>query len=171
MKKPNAPVVCEQRNTRLLRYPAPRTDAGQALVELALVLPFLILLLIGALEFGVISYAAIEVSNAAEAGALYGSQNRANAANTAGMIQAAKNDASNLVTVTATPTTSCACQSAAGTYTTLSCAATTSCVTPSQVVEWVTVNTSSTIDPTFHYPGLPTSLTLHGQATMRVAQQ
>lgn len=171
---PNSRIVCERRNPRLVRRTTGPGESGQALLELALVLPFLILLLIGALEFGIISYAAIEVSNAAEAGALYGSQNRANAANTAGMILTAQNDASNLVTVTANATTSCSCQSTTGTYTPATpgtCSPPPSCASPSQVVEWVTVTTSSTIDPAFHYPtaGIPTTITLHGQATMRVA--
>jgi Flp pilus assembly protein TadG len=172
MKKPNAPISCEQRNTRLLRRSTERTDAGQAIVEMALVIPFLVLLLIGALEFGTVAFSAIEVSNAAEAGALFGSQNRANAANTAGITLAAQNDASSVPGLTATPTTSCACQSAAGTLTALSCAATTTCTTPSQVVEWVTVITGATVNPPVYYPGIvPRNITLKGQATMRVAQQ
>ncbi len=171
MKKPNASIVCKQRNSRLLHYVTARTDAGQALVEAALVLPFLFLLILASLETGTIAYNAIEVANAAEAGALFGSQNRANAANTSGIQTAATNDASNVLSITATATTSCACQSAAGTLTALSCAATTSCTSPSQVVEWVNVVTAATINPLFQFPGVPTTLTLHGNATMRVAQQ
>lgn len=40
-------------------------EAGQALVELALAVPLLFMLLIGAVEFARVVYAAIEVSNAA----------------------------------------------------------------------------------------------------------
>jgi len=170
--KPNTPIVCEQRNTRLLRYLTARGEAGQALVEAALVLPFFFLLILASLETGTIAYNAIEVANAAEAGALFASQSRANAANTTGIQQAATNDASNVLSiVAATPTVTCSCQSAAGTLTALSCAATTSCTTPSQVVEWVNVTTTATINPLFQFPGVPTTLTLHGNATMRVAQQ
>ncbi len=171
MKMPNAFLVCEQRNSRLLRDLTARTDAGQALVEAALMLPVLLLLILGALETGSIAYNAIEVANAAEAGALYGAQSRANAANTTGITQAATNDASNVLSVTATATTSCACQSAAGTLTTLACTGTTSCVSPSQVVEWVNVVTAARITPMFQLPGLPATLTLNGNATMRVSQQ
>jgi Flp pilus assembly protein TadG len=169
MKKLNAFMVCEQRNTRLLRDLSARTDAGQALVEAALVLPVLLLMILGALETGSIAYNAIEVANAAEAGALYAAQSRANAANTAGITQAATNDASNVLSVTATATTTCACQSAAGTLTTLACTGTT-CLSPSQVVEWVNVVTAAKVTPMFQLPGLPTTLTLNGNATMRVAQ-
>lgn len=172
MKKPNAPIVREQRNTGLLRRSTAAADAGQALVEAALMLPVFFLLILASLETGTIAYNAIEVANAAEAGALFASQSRANAANTTGIQQAATNDASNVSSiVAATPTVTCACQSSAGTLTALSCAATTSCTTPSQVVEWVNVTTSATINPLFQFPGVPTTLTLHGNATMRVAQQ
>ena len=60
-------------------FMAASNASGQALVEAALVLPLLLLLILGALETGSIAYNAIEVENAAEAGALYGSLNRANA--------------------------------------------------------------------------------------------
>src|ERR1700691_251735 len=170
MKRPNTFLVCEQRNSRLLRDLTARTDTGQALVEAALVLPVLLLMILGALETGSIAYNAIEVANAAEAGALYAAQSRANAANTAGITQAATNDASNVLSVTATATTTCACQSAAGTLTTLACTGTTTCVSPSQVVEWVNVVTAAKITPMFQLPGLPATLTLNGNATMRVSQ-
>lgn len=164
-------IFCEARKRWSMRHKTALADRGQALVELALLVPFLVLLLIGALQAGIIAYAAIEVGNAAEAGALYGAQNRANASNTTGITQAAQNDASGLVTVGVTPSISCACQTASGTLTNITCSATTSCTSPSQVVEWVNVLTNSTINPTFHYPGLPTTYTVHGQATLRVAQQ
>jgi Flp pilus assembly protein TadG len=128
------------------------------------VLPVLLLLILSALETGSIAYNAIEVANAAEAGALYGSQSRANAANTTGIAQAATNDASNVLSVTATATTSCACQSAAGTITAGpgSCTGTivTSCANPSSVVEWVNVVTAAKVTPMFQLPGLPATLTL-----------
>jgi len=174
MKKPNASIVWEQRNTRLARRLTARSDAGQALVEAALVLPFFFLLILASLETGTIAYNAIEVANAAEAGALFASQSRANAANTTGIQQAATNDASNVSSiVAATPTTTCACQNSSGTLTNLpSCAAssTSTCAVGSQVIEWVNVVTTATIHPLFQFPGVPTTLTLHGSATMRVAQ-
>jgi Flp pilus assembly protein TadG len=149
---------------------------GQALLELALVMPFLLLLLIGAIEFGIVAYGSIEVSNAAAAGAAYGAQNHANAADNTGITNAAKNDAANLATLNVTGVTQwCACEG--GTAVSVGangvhCSgfAAASCVSPSRVVEWVQVDTSSTIDPLFHYPGIPSSVTLLGHATMRVGQ-
>ena len=50
-------------------------EDGQSLVELALTVPILLLLLLGAAELARVAYAAIEVSNAAEAAVRYGAQN------------------------------------------------------------------------------------------------
>jgi len=48
-----------------------RSDAGQSLIEFALVLPLLFLLIVNAVNFGAFLYAAIAVANAARAGADY----------------------------------------------------------------------------------------------------
>jgi Flp pilus assembly protein TadG len=168
-KNTRKPKARCSRSVGVGRFMAASNASGQALVEAALVLPLLLLLILGALETGSIAYNAIEVENAAEAGALYGSLNRANAANTTAIETAATNDASNVLSITATATTSCACQTATGTLTTLTCTATTSCVSPNQVVEWVNVVTAAKVTPIFQLPGLPTTLALAGNATMRVA--
>ena len=47
------------------------SETGSALLEVALILPTLILVLVGAVDFGRAYYVTIEVSSAAEAGALY----------------------------------------------------------------------------------------------------
>jgi len=51
------------------------TSRGQALVELALILPVLLLLLLGAIDFGRVFYSQITVNDAAREGALEGSRN------------------------------------------------------------------------------------------------
>jgi len=53
----------------MLRRALLRSQSGQALVEMALVMPLLILLLFGVIEMGRIGYTYISVSNAARAGA------------------------------------------------------------------------------------------------------
>ena len=138
-------------------------------------MPLLLLLLIGSVEFGIVAFGGIEVSNAASAGALYGSQNRANAADNTGITNAARNDAANVTSLNVTAVTQwCACEN--GTAVSVSGAvlcsgfAPASCVSPSRIVEWVQVDTSAGFDPVFHYPGLPPTFTLQGHATMRVAQ-
>jgi Flp pilus assembly protein TadG len=53
---------------RRLRRASVTEDAGQALLELALTVPLLVLILLGAAEFSRLAYAAVEVANAAKAG-------------------------------------------------------------------------------------------------------
>lgn len=147
--------------------PAKRDELGQALVELALMFPIFILLLVGAAEFGRLAYAAIEVSNAARAGASYGSQSHITASDFPNIELAATQDAANVSGVTATAADSCACSTGGA----ITCStALTTCPSPARIIEYVQVNTSGTIDPLFHYPGLPTTFTLTGQSIMRVDQ-
>src|SRR6516165_4253834 len=73
-----------------------RWARGQSLVELAISLPVLVLLFLAAADFGRLFYMWIAVNNAARAGAQYGSQTLVTAANSASMIQAAKDDGSNI---------------------------------------------------------------------------
>jgi len=72
------------------------TQSGQALLEVALVTPMLLLLAVGIIEIGRYAYYSILVADAARAGAQYGAQNLATAADTAGIRTAAENDGQNL---------------------------------------------------------------------------
>jgi Flp pilus assembly protein TadG len=142
-------------------------DCGQALVELALMFPMFILLLVGAAEFGRLAYAAIEVSNAARAGAAYGAQTHLTASDTTGIQLAATQDAANVTGVIATVSNSCACSSGGM----VSCTyALSLCPSPARIIEYVNVNSTATVDTLFNYPGLPHTYTLTGQAKMRVEQ-
>lgn len=150
-------------------------EAGQAILETALVLPFLLLLLLFALELGIVAFGSIEVSNAAAAGALYAAQNRANASDNAGITNAATNDAANVTSLTVTGVTQlCACEGgtavSAGGAVNCSGFAPASCVSPNRIVEWVQVDTQAGFNPLFHFPGSPPTYTLRGRATMRVGQ-
>jgi Flp pilus assembly protein TadG len=149
-------------------------DRGQAFVELALVLPMLILLILAGVEIGRLAYADIEISNAARAGVAYAMQSHAFASDTAGIKAAAKQDAPNIPNLSvATPTLTCYCETSAGVTTAFaSCdptvANTTTCASPSVIVEYVQVNTSAAIHTVLNLPAIPSSLTLQGQAIMRV---
>lgn len=144
-------------------------DAGQALVELALVVPLLTLIFVGAAEVGRIAYAAIEVNNAARAGVAYASQGRAQAYDGPGITRAAVLDAPDVSGLNvAPPTYSCSCST---TGAAISCAtALTSCPSPGINVVTVQVNTSATINTGINFPGIPSSLTLRGQAIMNTEQ-
>ena len=142
-----------------------RNESGSSLVELALIMPIFLVLLIGAAEFGIMAYDSIEVSSAAYAGAAYGAQSGATAANTALIVLAATNDAPNVAGLTATSTSSCACSNG----TVITCAtASASCVSPGRILKYVQVNTTATVTPVMHLPWLPSVFTLQGQAILRV---
>jgi Flp pilus assembly protein TadG len=148
---------------------------GQALVETALVIPIFTLMLVGIVEVGRLSYASIEVSNAARAAVSYAAQNHTTAVDTTNIQNAATQDAREVTSLTATPSHACYCESSGGSLTALaSCSSTdtnlTTCASPSHIVLFVTVNTTAPIDTAFHFPGIPSSITLRGQATMRVEQ-
>jgi Flp pilus assembly protein TadG len=142
-------------------------DAGQSLVELALILPVFVLLILGAVEFGELAYAAIVVSDAARAGVQYGAQSAATAADTAGMVAAAMNDGSDVNGLSATPTSFCSCSNAPATSVPGGCSvAATSCpANGARVLNYVQVNTTATVAPFINWLG---SFTLTGQAIMRV---
>jgi Flp pilus assembly protein TadG len=156
---------------RLVSHSRLTGETGQGLIELALTLPLLILILLGGAEFARFAWASIETSNAARAGAQYGAQTDITANDNAGMQAAALNDGVNLTGLTATPTPShwCACSTAP--TASIGCLnALNSCASPAIVLEYVQVNTSSTISPLFHWPGLPATFTANGSALMQVAQ-
>ena len=147
-----------------------RDDTGQALIEFALALPIAAVLLIGIAEYGRLAYMAIEVANAAHAGAQYGAQNHATASDATGMENAAKTDAEDVTGLTQ-PTAQhlCACSSGGG-GTLSSCTSLVCSGTGNRAVEFVQVNSSATVHPIFHYPGISNTVTLNGQAIMRVEQ-
>jgi Flp pilus assembly protein TadG len=164
-----------------------RTNMGNALIELALVLPIFPLLLVGIAEFGRLAYAAIEVTNAARAGVGYGAQNHTTASDVTGMTASATTDGPNLATITVwagpciCPDTSATASvpkcDTSGTFTMNSGSASNpvshsfSCPsTITSATEFVQVNTTANVSTLFKYPGFPTSYTLNGSATMVVGQ-
>lgn len=137
-------------------------DGGGAMIEVALTLPILFLLLFGAVEFAMVEYASIEVSNAANAAADYGTSSNAAAADATGIRLAATKDALNIALGTTQIFTSCICSNGAA-----STCASGDCST-SHIEQLLTVKTQTTITPPIHWPGLPSTFTLHGQATRKV---
>jgi Flp pilus assembly protein TadG len=146
---------------------SPGGEDGQSLVETAFLVPLLIVVLLGAVEFGRVAYEAIEVSNAAKAAVQYGAQNRTTAIDSTGMKTAAANDAPNVSGLVTNVSTACTCANTQ--YTPSSCSDNTTCSSNGTVNEiTLTVTTSATFTPIIHCPGLPNSITLHGQAVQRV---
>ena len=139
------------------------------MVELAIALPILLLLTLGVIELGRAAYFSIEVSEAARAGAQYGSQSLADAANTDNITQAAQNSVPDIVRRDDSPSIkqSCVCPGTVA-VTSGPCVGPLGCSYP---LVYLTVTTSYPLDTLFHYPGLPASFSLNGSATMPVQRQ
>jgi len=152
------------------KAPAPSSkgrsrEKGQALVELGLLLPLLLLLAVGIIEIGRLAYFAIEVSNAARAGAQFGTQSLATAADSGDITDAAQNDAPDIGTnLNVTPTASCGCTAATaigGTCPGSGC---------SYPLVYLTVTAQYDLHTLFHYPGIPRTFSLTGTSVMPVKQ-
>ena len=139
-------------------------ERGQSTVELAVVVPVLLILLLAAADFGRIFYMSIEVMSAARAGAQYGSQTVITAADSAGMIAAAKADGSNLASFSATAS-QCTCASS----TTVTSCPSSYCTSAPQAT-FVEVDTQSLFRTLMSYPGIPSSTTLSSKTIMQVQQ-
>jgi Flp pilus assembly protein TadG len=148
-----------------------RSGRGQALVELALILPLLVLLLLGAVEFGRFAYLAIELANAAKAAAQYGAQKSLNGADVTGMQLVASQDAPEVTSqctnfTTTIGATSCACVT--GGASSASACISAACASPSYIVQNLTITTSAQCAPLFYPRGFGGTLTLSGHAVQEV---
>jgi Flp pilus assembly protein TadG len=141
-------------------------QAGQALLEVALVTPLLLLLAVGIIEIGRYAYYSILVADAARAGAQYGAQSLATAADTAGIRTAAENDGQNLAALRVTVQHECGCT---GSSIGGGCPA-TACVSPNHPLVYVKVTVTGKFNSLFKYPGIPQSIDCDSTELMRVAQ-
>lgn len=150
---------------------------GSALLEVALIVSiFGIPLLIGTSEMGFLAYYSMEVSDAAYAGASYGMNSTTYAANASGITSAAQTEAPDFGSgLAVTTSTYYACSLAlAGTQYTGSNAqanANAGCTgATNHAVQLVSVQTSATVTPQVHCPGLPSTFTVTGFSVMEVEQ-
>lgn len=144
-----------------------RAGRGQALVEMAFVAPLLILLVIGAIDFGRYLFQGIEVGNAARAGVQYGAQNAVTSMNAAGMATAAQNDAHDIGPLAVTASYYCTCDGSPGTEY-VSCSGMPACAAGDHVDLYVKVLASETFTPLIAYPGMPNPVTIARTATQQV---
>lgn len=144
-----------------------RRQSGQALVEIAVTMPILLILLVGGAELARLAYASIEITNAAKAAVQYGDQNSAYAStDNNGMLIAAQQDARQLSGLALTSSRQYQCSNAPGTLITVT---NTSC-TGFQIEQILTVTATATFDPLIHLPGLPNTYTLASTATQMVLE-
>ena len=136
--------------------------SGQGTAELALVLPVLVMLLLIGTDLARVFYLSIGVNSAARAGAEYGSQSVITAADSTGMISAAKADGANLASLNVAAS-QCTCM----TSSTVPACPSNYCSNNAEAT-YVTVTARAPFHTVVSYPGLPSSLTLSGQAIMPV---
>lgn len=158
-----------------------RGEAGQALVELAISLPLLSLLLLGAAELGRVAYASIEVANAARSAAQYGAWSHAavvdwtkSGSSYVGGIPNAATADSDLSGLNAirVKSVSVSCTCADTSYTPTSCSDNTTCMNHNTaMLQTLTVQTEGSFTPLIHYPGGQTTFTLHGSASQVVTNR
>jgi Flp pilus assembly protein TadG len=129
---------------------------------MGLLAPVILFLLVVAGDFGRVFFARMELIGAARAGAAYGAQNHITAADNTTMQSTATGAAPDIKNVTATATSFCTCLSSGSSVT---CTSPGSCT---QVEVFVQVDTYATFNTLLHYPGIPTSISLHGESILPV---
>ena len=123
-------------------------------------MPLLLLLLAGALDYGMSLRTATLVSAAARAGAAFATMSLANSTNTAGIQAAAVNSAPNVSGMTVTSARSCQCPGGGSVSCSGSCTGT--------MLIYVQVNTQASAPPVLSYSGLGFSGATSAQVSMRV---
>lgn len=168
----NRPLTSKRAPLRRLPGTA-RRQSGQSLLELAFLVPVLLLLALGVIEVGRYAYIGILVGNAARAGAAYGTQSLPQSVDTVGITTAADNDFQNngqsVSTLTITSAVSCGCD---GNGSLAAAACTGAGAGTCAAGHWVvilSVTASGTFASLFNYPGIPSSVTLSRTSSMRVA--
>lgn len=139
-------------------------------MELALLTPLFLLLVVGAIEIGRYAARAIEVGNAARAGAAYGVQDHFAAADLPGVTAAACQDfqGQNTCGLTVTKAYVCQCDNSGTVDPTPIDCTTGSCTAPSREVVSLQVTASGSFNALFTYPGIPSPITVSRTATMRI---
>lgn len=126
-----------------------RRYRGSSMVELALAIPFLGLLLLGAMDFARVFHVSIKIAAAAGAGATFGSRSPTSPVDTSGIIQAAQQAAPDVAALTVTPTRICGCADGSlGSCDVISC-------TPKYT--YIQVKTQTNFSTLCPYPGIPSA--------------
>jgi Flp pilus assembly protein TadG len=124
------------------------TRRGAAAAELAVLLPFLIFLFVVGVDFARVFYFSVILTNSARNGAVYGSGSPTQAADTAGIQQAALADATDL---SPAPTVASTTGTDASNY------------------QYVKVTVQQPFHTVISFPGVPSAFTLTRTVQMRVS--
>jgi Flp pilus assembly protein TadG len=141
-----------------------RSERGGALVELAVVLPVIVLIAIGVMDYGRVYYTSVTVVNAARAGAEWGAYGRNGSVTDNTEIQNfAKLEGAEAGTINVTSHMVCRCTPGGAT---VSCTTTCSGGYGAPQV-YVTAIATKTVTLLLKYPGLPSTVTISDSATFR----
>jgi Flp pilus assembly protein TadG len=146
----------------LLHYKSIQENKGVVAIELAILLPVILLMLMAVTDFARIFYAGITLVNAAHAGAQYATQNLAHMADRNQIIQVVMNDAQDLADVEV----SVSCQTQCPNQISIACGE--QCA-DSQAPEKsvVQVTGSHEFKTLFPWPGIPAVVSLRWTSVMR----
>lgn len=136
---------------------------GAVSVELAFFIPVAVAMIAGAVEFGRLGLEQVRLASAAHAGAQYGIYDLSSAGDIDGIVEAARIDAddvSNALTVTAAKT----CRCPDGTVQ----ACNISCSDGEYAPLYVEVSVTEAVDLWFSFPGVPSTITLAANSSMRL---
>ena len=137
--------------------------AGAVSVELAFFIPVAAVMITGAIEFGRLGLEQVRLASAARAGTQYGIYDLSSAGDINGIIDAVRLDAddvSNALTVTAVNI----CRCPDGTEQ----ACNISCSDGEYAPLYVEVSITEAVDLWFGFPGVPTTITLAANSSMRL---
>lgn len=140
-----------------------RSTRGTVSVELAFFIPVALVLITGAIEFGRLGLEQVRLASAAHAGAQYGIYDLSSAGDIDGIINAVRIDAddmTNALTVTAAKT----CRCPDGTVQ----ACNITCADGKYAPLYVDVSVTEAVDLWFGFPGIPSSITLAANSSMRL---
>jgi Flp pilus assembly protein TadG len=130
-----------------------RSSRAQSLVEFALIAPFLIILMLGVIDYGRVYFAFVSVTNGARNGAHFASGGPSNLADTSGIRSAAMADMSELLGTSADNPDIAVASGNDG-----------------QGRLYADVTVTYTFDTIFPWPGLPNSFDVERTVRARVAQ-
>ena len=148
-----------------LRKLLPRGASGNVTIEFGFLILILVSLAIGAFDFGRLGYRKIAITSAARAGAQYGTQDLVTAADTNGMVQAARNDIEDTADALGI-TARRYCDCPGGGQGEVSC--TVTCADGSFSLMYVEVTVPDQVDLLFPYPGITSPRAVVSTSTMRV---
>jgi len=168
-KRPAGKRVCRQAvassgsGTRSVR----NTESGASLTELALMVPFGLVLLLGAVDFGRVQYEATVVASAAMAGAKFGAHDSGRSYDIAGMEEAARADLRESLDEDATAVAAaryCICPDGIE----VPCSTGSCTAGPNTRRAYVRVRVDKPFATLFPYPGVPETILLSRETQIRV---